>query len=282
MRFKSLMLSAVMLSGVCAATANADESQLVRISTEGAYAPWNFIKPGGQLDGFEIELAHDLCERMKVRCEITAHDWDGLIPSLNGGQTDAIIAGMSITAKRQEVIGFSRTYAAPVNGFLVTDGSSLAGLPGAGESFDLDKDEAGAEALVAKMTPLLKGKVLGVQGSTTASAFAEKYLSKIVEVREYKTVDAHNMDLMSGRIDAVLANAVLLNLAKQEPSMQGAKMAGPLFSGGVFGPGIGVGLRKSDTDLKAKFDSAITSAVKDGTVRKLSEKWLKFDVTPLE
>ncbi|TFZ36162.1 transporter substrate-binding domain-containing protein [Pseudomonas syringae] len=282
MRFKSLMLSAVMLSGVCAATANADETPLVRISTEGAYAPWNFIKPGGQLDGFEIDLAHDLCERMKVRCEITAHDWDGLIPSLNAGQTDAIIAGMSITPKRQEVIGFSRAYAAPVNGFLVADGSSLASLPGAGTSINLDKDEAGAETLVAKMTPLLKGKVMGVQGSTTASAFAEKYLSKIVEVREYKTVDAHNMDLISGRIDAVLANAVLLNLAKQEPSMQGAKMAGPLFSGGVFGPGIGVGLRKSDTELKAKFDAAITSAVKDGTVKKLSEKWLKSDVTPLE
>ncbi|MDC6378877.1 transporter substrate-binding domain-containing protein [Pseudomonas graminis] len=282
MRFKSLMLSAVMLSGVCAATANADEAPLVRISTEGAYAPWNFIKPGGQLDGFEIDLAHDLCERMKVRCEITAHDWDGLIPSLNAGQTDAIIAGMSITPKRQEVIGFSRAYAAPVNGFLVTDGSSLASLPGAGTSINLDKDEEGAEALLAKMTPLLKGKVLGVQGSTTASAFAEKYLSKIVEVREYKTVDAHNMDLISGRIDAVLANAVILNLAKQEPSMQGATMAGPLFSGGVFGPGIGVGLRKSDTELKAKFDAVITSAVKDGTVKKLSEKWLKSDVTPLE
>lgn len=282
MRFKSLMLSAVMLSGVCAATANADEAPLVRISTEGAYAPWNFIKPGGQLDGFEIDLAHDLCKRMKVRCEITAHDWDGLIPSLNAGQTDAIIAGMSITPKRQEVIGFSRAYAAPVNGFLVADSSSLASLPGAGTSINLDKDEAGAEALVAKMTPLLKGKVLGVQGSTTASAFAEKYLSKIVEVREYKTVDAHNMDLISGRIDAVLANAVLLNLAKEESSMQGAKMTGPLFSGGVFGPGIGVGLRKSDTELKAKFDTAITSAVKDGTVKKLSEKWLKSDVTPLE
>ena len=59
-------------------------------------------------------------------------------------------------------------------------------------------------------------------------------------------------------------------------------MAGPIFSGGVFGPGIGIGLRKSDTALKAKFDEAITAAVKDGTVKKLSEKWLKFDVTPLE
>lgn len=282
MRLKNLMLSAALLTSVCAPFANAEDTQVVRIATEGAYAPWNFVKPGGQLDGFEIELARDLCNRMKVKCDISAHDWDGLIPSLNGGQIDAIMAGMSITPKRQEVIGFSRTYAAPVNGFLVVDNSSLATLPGEAKSIDLDKDEAGAKALISEMAPLLKGKVIGVQGSTTASAFAEKYLSQVVEVREYKTVDSHNMDLMSGRVDAVLANAVVLKLAAQEPSLKGAKMAGPIFSGGVFGPGIGVGLRKSDTALKEKFDVAITAAVKDGTVKKLSEKWLKFDVTPLE
>lgn len=282
MQFKNLMLSAVLFSSVCASFANAEDSQVIRIATEGAYAPWNFVKPGGQLDGFEIELAHDLCERMKAKCEISAHDWDGLIPSLNGGQIDAIMAGMSITPKRQEVIGFSRTYAAPLNGFLVLDNSSLAKLPGDAKSINLDKDEVEAEALINQMAPLLKGKIIGVQGSTTASAFAEKYLSKVVEVREYKTVDAHNMDLMSGRIDAVLANAVVLKLATQDPSLKGTNMAGPIFSGGVFGPGIGLGLRKSDTALKAKFDEAITAAVKDGTVKKLSEKWLKFDVTPLE
>ena len=219
---------------------------------------------------------------MKAKCEITAHDWEGLIPSLNSGKIDAIMAGMSITPKRQEVIGFSRPYAAPLNGFLVLDSSSLSRLPGESKSIDLDKDEPGAEAVIKEMAPLLKGKVIGVQGSTTASGFAEKYLSKVVEVREYKTVDSHNMDLMSGRIDAVLANAVVLKLATQDASMKGADMAGPVFSGGVFGPGIGIGLRKSDADLKAKFDEAITAAVKDGTVKQLSEKWLKFDVTPLE
>lgn len=85
MQFKNLMLSAVLFSSVCASFANAEDSQVIRIATEGAYAPWNFVKPGGQLDGFEIELARDLCDRMKAKCEISAHDWDGLIPSLNGG-----------------------------------------------------------------------------------------------------------------------------------------------------------------------------------------------------
>lgn len=282
MTFKKLMMGTIMFASVCVSVAHAEDAPVVRISTEGGYAPWNFVKPGGQLDGFEIDLAKDLCERMKARCEIAAHDWDSLIPSLNAGQTDAIIAGMSITPKRQEVIGFSRTYAAPINTFLVVGDGNLGSLPGQGQSINLDTDEAGAQALVKQLAPLLKGKVLGVQGSTTASAFAEKYLADVVEVREYKTVDAHNMDLMSGRVDAVLANAVVLKQSLKEPSMQGAKMVGPTFSNGVFGPGIGVGLRKSDTAMKAKFDEAITAAVKDGTVKKLSEKWFSVDVTPSE
>ncbi len=282
MSLKVVLLGSMLCAGLWMSAAQATETPVLKIVTEGGYAPWNFVKPGGQLDGFEIDLAHDLCRRMNVTCEIVAQDWDGLIPSLNAGKFDAIMAGMSITEKRQQVIGFSRPYAAPLNGFLVMDKGTLTALPGAGSNVDLDHDEAGVKALIEQMKPLLKGKVLGVQGSTTASAFAEKYLSDLVEVREYKTVDAHNLDLLSGRIDAVLANAVVLKLATEQATMQGSKMAGPIFAGGVFGPGIGVGLRKTDVELKAHFDQAITAAVADGTVKGLSEKWLKLDVTPLK
>jgi octopine/nopaline transport system substrate-binding protein len=276
--FKKCVLG-TLLGLAVGATAWADEAPVLRIATEGAYAPWNFVKPGGQLDGFEIDLAHELCARIKARCDVVAQDWDGLIPALNAGKFDAIMAGMSITEKRQQVIGFSRPYAAPLNGFLVMGTGPLAAMTEA-STLDLDQDEAGAKAAVAKLAPLLKGKVLGVQGSTTASTFAEKYLGDVMEVREYKTVDAHNLDLVSGRIDAVLANAVVLKLATQEPAMQGAKMAGPIFAGGAFGPGIAIGLRKNDAALKARFDQAINEEIADGSLKALSEKWLKLDVTP--
>lgn len=277
--FKKCLLGTVLGMSLGAMGAYADDAPVLKIATEGAYAPWNFVKPGGQLDGFEIDLARELCARMKARCEVVAQDWDGLIPSLNAGKFDAIMAGMSITAQRQQVIGFSRPYAAPLNGFMVMGNGPLAAMVPAG-TLDLDQDEAGAKAAVAKLAPLLKGKVLGVQGSTTASAFAEKYLGDLMEVREYKTVDAHNLDLVSGRIDAVLANAVVLKLATEEANMQGAKMAGPIVAGGVFGPGIAVGLRKGDAALKARFDQAIDEEIADGSLKKLSEKWLKLDVTP--
>lgn len=277
--FKKTLLGAVLGLALGSAAAHADDTPVLKIATEGAYAPWNFVKPGGQLDGFEIDLAHELCARIKATCEVVAQDWDGLIPSLNAGKFDAIMAGMSITEKRQQVIGFSRPYAAPLNGFLVMGNGPLAEMAQSG-TLDLDQDEAGVKAAIAKLAPLLKGKVLGVQGSTTASTFAEKYLGDLMEVREYKTVDAHNLDLSSGRIDAVLANAVVLKLATENGSLPGAKMAGPIVAGGVFGPGIAIGLRKGDAALKARFDQAINEEIADGSLKKLSEKWLKLDVTP--
>ena len=76
------------------------QDKVLTIATEGAYAPWNFSGPNGTLDGFEVDLAKVLCERMKVKCEIVAQNWDGIIPSLTARKYDAIMAGMSITPKR--------------------------------------------------------------------------------------------------------------------------------------------------------------------------------------
>src|ERR687890_117248 len=114
MNFVKTFSIAVAASAIAmgAASAQGKKWETVKIATEGAYAPWNFTGAGGKLEGFEIDLANDLCARMKVKCEIVAQDWDGIIPALQAKKYDAIMAGMSITDKRLEVINFSRTYAA--------------------------------------------------------------------------------------------------------------------------------------------------------------------------
>src|SRR5215217_3972856 len=116
-----LIVSALAIGG---AAAQGKKWETVKIATEGAYAPWNFSGPGGKLDGYEIDLANDLCARMKVKCEIVAQDWDGIIPALNASKYDAIMAGMNITDKRLEVINFSRTYAAGPHGWGVMKSSA--------------------------------------------------------------------------------------------------------------------------------------------------------------
>ncbi|CAA0092868.1 Octopine-binding periplasmic protein [Starkeya nomas] len=276
MKFKAFLTAAALLAATTAASA---EGPVVRIATEGAYAPWNFSGPNGKLQGFEIELADELCARMKVKCEIVAQNWDGIIPALEGRKYDAIMAAMSVTPQREKVISFSTPYAAGINGFAVLSDSPLGKLPGTGETYSLDTQEAGAKTRIDEMKVLLKGKVVGVQGATTASTFMETYFKDIADIREYKTTEEHNFDLMSGRLDAVVANATVLAAALDKPDMKGAQLAGPIFSGGVFGV-IAVGLRKDDSALKTKFDDAIKAAIADGTVKRLSEKWFKVDVSP--
>jgi octopine/nopaline transport system substrate-binding protein len=276
--FKTVSLaffgSALAIAGAAA------QGKAVKIATEGAYAPWNFTGAGGKLEGFEIDLANDLCARMKVKCEIVAQDWDGIIPALNAKKYDAIMAGMSNTDERKKVIEFSTSYANSPNGFLVAKNSPLAKMPGTGQACSLSTQQAEAEKAIEAVKTALKGKTVGVQVSTIHSNFAEKYLKGTAEIREYKTTEAHDLDLAAGRIDAVLADATALIGTLEKPEFKDYALVGPSITGGMLGRGVGVGLRRDAKDLKKAFDDAIQAATKDGTVQKLSMKWFKIDATP--
>ncbi len=256
------------------------QSKSITIATEGAYAPWNFTEASGKVAGYEVDLAADLCKRMKIECKVIATDWDGIIPGLNAGKYDAIMAGMTVTEKRKEVIDFSIPYGATPNGFLTTKSSPLAKLPGTGSSFSLVKDADAAKKAIEDMKALLKGKSVGVQVSTTNAAFVEKYFKGVADIREYKTTEQHDLDLAAGRIDATFAAMSYQNDVIKKPENKDFTLAGATFTGEVLGIGVGVGMRKTDAALKASFDEAIKGALADGTIKTLSMKWFGFDITP--
>lgn len=258
-----------------------DAPKAITIATEGAYAPWNFTNADGKLDGLEIELANDLCARMKITCTIIAQNWDGLIPSLKVGKFDVIMAGMFITPKRLETIDFTKPYAVDPGGFAVAKDSALGKLGVSAEKFNL-ADEASSMAAIEKLKPLLKGKVVGVQSATMMREFVKKYFGDTVEIREYKTTEQHDLDLAAGRIDAVFAQQTALTATLSKPEFAGYTLAGPGFVGGMFGLGTGAGLRKEDTKLKEMLNTAIDEAIADGTIKRISEKWVKTDVTPVK
>jgi octopine/nopaline transport system substrate-binding protein len=191
------------------------------------------------------------------------------------------MAGMSITDERRKTIDFSNPYAAGPNGFLVAQNSPLANMPGTGKAYNLSTQQAEAEKAIEALKPLLKGKTIGVQTSTIHSNFADKYLKDVAEIREYKTTEQHDLDLAAGRIDAVLADATALSGTLRKPEFKDYALVGPSITGGLLGPGVGVGLRQGETDLKQMFNDAIAAAKADGTIKKLSEKWFKIDVTPV-
>jgi octopine/nopaline transport system substrate-binding protein len=274
--------AAVVASALASAGAAAQGKkwETVKIATEGAYAPYNFTGPGGKLEGFEIDLANDLCNRMKVKCEIIAQDWDGIVPALHASKYDAIMAGMNITDKRLEVMNFSQPYVATPHGWGVLKDSPLTQLPGTGTIISLDKDPEAAKKAIEAWKPLLKGKTVGVQTSTTNSAFLEKYLKDTITIREYKTTEQHDLDLTAGRVDAIFAAHGSLAATKEKPEFKDMVIAGTGLRGDVLGRGVAVGMRKTDTDLKKLFDDAIAAAIADGTIEKLSLKWFKINASP--
>ena len=111
MKTLSALLLITMIPLILVTQGIAGNWEKIKIATEGAYPPWNYIDATGNLVGFEIDLAKDLCQRMNVACEIVTHKWRGIIKGLNSGQFDAIMAGMSITEDRKKLVSFSRNYA---------------------------------------------------------------------------------------------------------------------------------------------------------------------------
>lgn len=267
--------------GLAQATLAQDAPKAITIATEGAYAPWNFTTADGKLDGLEVELANDLCARMKVQCTIIAQDWEGLIPSLKVGKFDVIMASMFITPKRLETIDFTQPYAVDPSGFAVARDSDLGKLGISAEKFKLE-DEAASSAAIEKLKPLLKGKVIGVQAATTNLEFLKKYFADAVEIREYKTTEQHDLDLAAGRVDALFAQQTALAATLAKPEFADFTLAGPGFVSGVFGLGTGAGLRKEDAKLKEMLNAAIEETIADGTIKRISEKWVKADVTPVK
>lgn len=258
--------------------AEAKDWKKIRIATEGAYAPWNATDPSGKLVGFEPDLAMALCKTMKAECEIVAQDWDGMIPALQQGKYDAIMAAMSVTDEREKVITFAGPYGSEPSMFGTMKSSPLTKVAYGAERVDLSKDDPAGKAAIEKLGDALKGKTVGVQTSTIQANFMEKYLPKVA-VRTYDKLDNAGIDLAAGRVDAIFGDRSAVDAIIKSDSGKDMTLVAPAFSRGVLGKGVGVGLRKADADLKELFNKAIAEANKDGTITKLSTQHFGYDIS---
>ena len=260
-------------------------SDKIKIGTEGAYPPWNAKDASGNLIGFEVDLAKELCAIMKHECTIVEQDWDGMIPALLMRKFDAIMAGMSITDERLKTINFSQGYADEVASLAVMKGSSLESL-NTPKAINLSKKGA-VKGTLKTLSDALAGKTVGVQTATIHQNFLESGDVGKIKIRTYKTQDEVNLDLASGRIDAALAAAVAFTDYAAK-SGKPVVLVGPTFSGGAFGNGVGVGIRKGDnsttvgkrdTKILKDFNSAINTARFKGIISKLAIKHFGFDAS---
>ena len=271
--FKKTIFS-VLFSLLIIGNVNADK---IKIGTEGAYPPWNSKDASGKLIGFEVELAYTLCRYIGQQCEIVEQDWDGMIPALIMRKFDAIMAGMSITAERQKAISFSQGYADEVASLAVMKGSDLEGMD-TPEGINLTLGGSGVKKTLKTLTGALAGKTVCTQTATIHQNFLDSGDVGKVNVRTYKTQDEVNLDLASGRCDVALAAAVAFT-DYAEKSGKPVVLVGPTFSGGAFGNGVGVGIRKDDTELLKAFNKAIEKARKNGDISRIATKWFGFDAS---
>ncbi len=239
-----------------AGTAAADMKK-VKIGTEGAYPPFNSIDPEGKLVGFDIDIANALCAAANFECEFVIQDWDGIIPALQAKKFDAIIASMSITDKRKEVVDFTDKYYNTPTHFIAAKGSGIT--------------EFTAESL--------DGKRIGLQGATIFEDFVRATFPKS-EVVTYGTQDEANADLVSGRVDLVMADKIALDdgFLKTDAGACCEFVGADYTDEKWFGPGAGIAIRKGEGDLVDAFNAAIKKIREDGTYKKINDKYFAFDV----
>jgi octopine/nopaline transport system substrate-binding protein len=269
------------LIAAAGSVAEAKEWTKITIATEGDFPPYMKITPDGRKEGLEVDLAADLCKRMKLECTWVVQEKD-VVSGLTAGKYDTIMSTMLITTKDKGVV-FSVPYTVIRATFAVTKSGLLADLPDTGKRVSLD-DAAATKAEVATLAKALKGKVVGVRTDGWENAqladFFSKAFNDVATVRTYKTSAERDTDLMAGRIDASLAYVTQQLNALSQPGGDALKLAGPVFLNGPLGPGVGVALREGDPELKLKFDAAIKQSIADGTLKTLFLKWFHVDWTP--
>ena len=246
--FLALLASATFVS--------AQETKKIKIGVEGAYPPFSQIGTDGKLKGFDIDIANALCEQMKAQCTLVQQEFDGMIPSLQAKKIDAVIASMSSTDERKKVVEFSDKYYHTPARFVAKKSAALTAT------------QAG-----------LKGKRIGVQRTTVHDRFATDTFKESEIVRYAKQDDAF-LDLLSGRLDAVLVDQVAASLGFLPlPAAKDFAFFGPVYiEPKYFGYGAGVALRKTDTALRDEFNAAIKAIRANGVYKKINDKYFTFDI----
>ncbi len=253
---KKWIIAAAMVATLGSTAAMAKDWKVVRFGIEGAYPPFSWTEPNGELKGFDVDIANALCAELEAKCVIVGQDWDGIIPSLLARKYDGIIAAMSITEDRKKRVDFTGKYALIPNKFVAKNGTEITFT------------EEG-----------LAGVKIGVQRATTH----DKYLTdnyEDVDIVRYGSFDDAYLDLKAGRIAAVLGDASALEEGLiNKPGGDDYGFIGPsLTDPQWFGEGFGIAVRKQDKDLTEQLDAAILSLREKGIYQDIASKYFNYDV----
>ena len=254
------------LSGLVAAVLLAAapvSAETLRVGMECTYAPFNYRTSDGNLEGYDVDVAKGISKIIGVDFEYICQEFDGMIPALLANKFDLIIASMSITDKRKEQIDFSSPYRKSVGRLVGPAGKNL-------ELFDAEGQP------VAKN---FEGLRIGVE---RASTYFEWFKAKLpsADLVMYDTNEAMYLDLKNGRVDMIMTNPMKAHLSflsgegKGKYEFVGPEVNEPTF----FGPGVGVGLRKDNAELRDKVSAAIRQLIREGKLKEYALKIFPFPI----
>lgn len=237
-------------------SSKAQDWTTLRLATEGAFPPFNFMSTDGTAKGFDVDIGNAVCKAAKIKCVWVIQDWDGMIPALKAKKFDAIIAQMSITKDRLKQIDFSNKYANTPSAFIVPKDSDI----------------------VQTSVKDLAGKKIGTQVSTIQADFLED-VYKDSSIKLYSKQDEANLDLVNGRLDAVIADKAALDDFLKTKEGNNFKFTGKEYSDPkIFGIGAGIAIRKGNPNLKKLLNDALALIIANGTYKTINDKYFSFNI----
>jgi polar amino acid transport system substrate-binding protein len=231
------------------------QQRILKLGTEGAYPPFNALTADGKLEGFDIDIGNALCAEMKVSCEWVTQEWDGMIPALQAGKFDIIMASMFITDEREKQVDFTRRYYLTPPAFAARKGSRIAGVD----------------------PQALSGKTLGVQSGTVYFDHLDKAYANS-RIKAYPGVQEMQADLISGRVDAINDDIVVVQKFLETPEGECCEIIGALKPDpAIFGLGAGIAVRSGDP-LRDQLNIALDAILANGVYKQINNKYFRFDV----
>lgn len=228
------------------ASAFASATEPLRVGVDPNLKPFAYMEASGELAGFDVDVAKEICVRVNRPCQFVQSDWDGLIPSLQAKKVDILITAMSITPAREKVVDFSVPYYRSPSQLLSRKGVQVA-------------------------------ESVGVLRGSVDEVFARyKFLG--VNIVAYANQNEALMDLANGRLDSVLGPRLELEAGFTEEQAKAFHFTGPLYDDpDIFGPGIGMAVREGDP-LLAQVNMAIKDMRLDGKWQKLANRYFDVDI----
>jgi len=253
-------IASILLSIFSITSANGAET-ILKIATEGAYPPFNYVDASGAVKGFDIDIGEAICAEMNVQCEFVMQDWDGLIPGLLGKKYDLILASMGITPDRRKVVAFSEPY--------YKTALALATRKDTGSENWSEAD--------------LGTKTIGVQAGTTQADYVQ-FVYPSANVKMYPTQDEVNLDLINGRIDFQVADYLpLKNWVDKTSDGACCHIIGkPITDPQYAGEGIGIAARQEDKVLIKNVNKAINNIRNSNLYKTINLRYFDIDIFTME